>query len=285
MTQKPAKAQRPVQGLRSILRFVGLTVLIALALSWVATPLIGERFDLTWWKILRRCASIAALVSLGVCVRWFERSTLSRYGFAWRELCGPAGKRQVLAGVVLGGLALAVTLGAGLVADVWRVAVSPDQAKLWRLLAGFVPASLLIGWLEELIFRGFLLQHLLSFGRAAAVLASSALYSAVHLKSPSLDLLTGLELGGLLLLGMVLCAAALRTQRLYLAIGLHAVLAYGARVNKTLISFGDPSLAWLVGTSRLVNGLVGWAVLAIVGVVILRWATPPQQGGVMHGRA
>ena len=68
--------------------------------------------------------------------------------------------------------------------------------------------------------------------------------------------------------------AYLRTNSLYLSIGLHAVLAYGARVNKLLMQFTDPSLAWFTGTSRLVNGLVGWLVLLGIGGVILRWARP-----------
>jgi hypothetical protein len=88
-----------------------------------------------------------------------------------------------------------------------------------------------------------------------------------------------MELAGLFFLGFVLAFSYLRTQQLYVAVGLHASLAYGARVNKLLVTVSDPSLAWLTGTSRLVNGLLGWAVLAGIGGIIARWARPPHEGG------
>ena len=53
--------------------------------------------------------------------------------------------------------------------------------------------------------------------------------------------------------------------------GLHAVLAYGARVNKLVIEFHDLSQSWLSGTSRLVNGLVGWIALGSIGALIWWW--------------
>ena len=68
---------------------------------------------------------------------------------------------------------------------------------------------------------------------------------------------------------MVLALSYLRTKQLYFAVGLHAVLAYGARINKLLIQFSNPTLAWLVGTNRLVNGLEGW--LALVGLGLWVW--------------
>jgi membrane protease YdiL (CAAX protease family) len=152
-----------------------------------------------------------------------------------------------------------------------------------------MPAAGLISVLEELVFRGFILQHLLACSRSIAVTASSVLYALVHLKSPTVSVASGLELGGLCLLGAVLALSVLRTRRLYLAIGLHATLAYGARVNKLLIAFPDPALSWLVGTNRLVNGLMSWIALLGMGAVVWWWTrcrgqspsgtVPPRGGG------
>jgi membrane protease YdiL (CAAX protease family) len=116
------------------------------------------------------------------------------------------------------------------------------------------------------------------------VTVSSALYSVGHLKTSEWTLLTGLELGGLFLLGTVLAFSYLRTRQLYLAIGLHAALAYGARVNKLLIQFSDVSLAWLTGTSRLVNGLSAWLVLAAIGGIVWWW-TRRAEGGMGNEQA
>jgi putative exosortase-associated protein (TIGR04073 family) len=223
--------------------------------------------DHTWWKVVRRSASIAAGLSLWLCIVKFERRPLSSYGFAsWA-----AGKRELRFGLLAGAAALAIMLAAALAADVCRIAVTPDRAKLWRTLMGFLPAAGLVAVLEELVFRGYLLQHLMRWSRAGAVVLTSALYAAVHLKSPEWTHLTTLELGGLFLLGTVLALSYLRTGALFLAVGLHAALAYGARVNKLLIAFNDSSTAWLTGTSRLVNGACGWIVLLALAAVIWWW--------------
>ena len=247
----------------SVVRFGLLVVLISLTLSLFVTPWV-ER---SWWSILRRCVSIASAVSLSVCITQFEKRSIQSYGFSDRR----AGKRELVFGLGLGFSALGILLGLGLATGACQISLTPDRVKLWRTVLGFLPAALLVGVLEELVFRGFILQPLLAWSRPVAVSVSSLLYALVHLKTATVTLTGWLELGGLFLLGNVLALSYLKTQQLYLAIGLHAVLAYGARVNKLLIKFPDPSLSWLVGTSRLVNGLMSWIVLLGMAAVILRW--------------
>jgi membrane protease YdiL (CAAX protease family) len=234
--------------------------------------------DLSWWTIFRRCVSIGAAVSLWLCAR-LERRSLRSYGLADPR----AGKRDLLFGLLLGIGMLGLMLVVGLVSGACRIDVTPDRLKLWRTVIGFLPAAALVGVLEELVFRGVILQHLLVFSKPVAVVASSALYAVVHLKTATLTLATWLELGGLFLLGSVLALSYLVTHQLYLAIGLHGVLAYGARINKLVIDIPETSLSWLVGTSRLVNGLVGWLVLLGIGGVIVRWARSSQRGGAPYG--
>jgi membrane protease YdiL (CAAX protease family) len=249
--------------------------LIGLALSLLVVPWV----TLSWWKVFRRCISIAAAISLWLFISRFERRSLASYGCS---LDG-AGKRELVFGCALGIAALGLMATLGLASGACRIEVTPDRLKLWRTLLGFIPAAALVSLLEELVFRGVILQHLAACSKWLAVALSSSLYAAVHLKAPTITLMTGLELGGLFLLGVVLAVSYLRTNRLALAIGLHAILAYGARVNKLLIEFPDASLAWLVGTSRLVNGLAGWgALLAIVGMVMW-WTRSSNRGGVRYG--
>jgi putative exosortase-associated protein (TIGR04073 family) len=250
-------------GWAPVLRFLLATLCVSAVITLIALPVL----DHSWWKIVRRSASIAAGLSLWLCVVKLERRPLSSYGFASWE----AGKRDLRFGIVLGAAALGVMFAAGLATGVCRIAITPDEAKLWRTLLGFLPAAGLVAVLEELVFRGYVLQHLLRWSRAGAVGLTSALYAAVHLKSPEWTTLTTLELGGLFLLGVVLALSYLRTGQLFLAVGLHAVLAYGARVNKLMIGFNDVSIAWLSGTSRLVNGACGWLVLLALGAIIWWW--------------
>ena len=255
----------------SIIRFGIFVILISGILSVAALPLV----NLSWWKIFRRCVSIASVISLWICIRGFERRSFQSYGLSHHQ----GGGRQLLFGLLLGLGALALMLGIGLATGLCRIALSPDRLKLYTVVLGFLPAAVLVSIVEELVFRGFILQQLLASSRTVAVIASSALYSVVHLKEPMFDLGTALQLGGLFLLGAVLSLAYLRTGQLYLSMGLHAALAYGARVNKLVIGFTDLSPSWLVGTSRLINGLASWVMLLGIGGVIVWWSRVSNEGG------
>jgi membrane protease YdiL (CAAX protease family) len=244
---------------RALGRFIGWTIGLSLAFSLAAIPFL----DMEWWRIARRCVSIAAAISLWICLRRHEGRGLAAYGLpAWSA---GAGKREFLTGLAMGGGVLLALLAAELMLGLWHVAVTPDRARLWRVVLTFVPAALLVAVLEELVFRGYLLQHLMACSTRFAVILSSAIYSAVHLKNLAISPAGMRELTGLFIFGIILCISYLRTGRLWLAIGLHAVLAYGARVNKLLVQSSDPSLAWLIGTNRLVDGVVGWCALLALG--------------------
>lgn len=187
----------------------------------------------------------------------------------------------IWSGLKIGGAALAAMLALGLVTGACRIMITDDQARLWRTLLLFLPGAVLVSLLEEMVFRGYLLQRLLACSTLTGIVVSSVLYAFVHLKSPEWTPQTWMELGGLFLLGTVLAVSYLRTGQLYLAMGLHAALAYGARINKLLIEFSDATQSWLTGTSRLVNGLAGWAILGVIGG-IMWWWTRRVRGGIRN---
>ena len=281
---EPAIANAPAtarqtrgSGLASLIGYGLCVFLLSLFFSLIATPWL----HLPFWKVFRRCASISAAVSLWLFIRKVERRSFRSYGFA----APGAGKRQFRFGLLLGLGVLAVLFGLQMALGACRIHVTPDLPKLWKVVLGFLPAAILIGVLGELVFRGFILQHLMDHSKIFAVVASSGLYAIVPLKSSAVGLAVWLELGGLFLLGGMLALSFLLTQQLYLAVGLHAVLAYGARVNKLLIEFTDPSIAWLVGTSRLVNGLLSWVVLLIMGGMMVWWVRASHGGGAHHEHA
>jgi len=234
--------------------------------------------------VFRRCVSIGAALSLWLFITKLERRPLRAYGLPpFRE-----GKRHLRFGLLLGLGALAAMFGLGILSGVCSLAITPDASRLWRTTIGFLPIAFLVGILEELVFRGFILQHVATCSKMVAMATSSALYALVHVKTLLFDVSMWLELGGLFLLGTVLALSVLLTQQLYLAIGLHAALAYGARVNKLFVEFSNPSLSWLVGTNRLVNGLAGWTVLLVLGGIIVWWANRSPnagEGGLGYGHA
>jgi hypothetical protein len=139
--------------------------------------------------------------------------------------------------------------------------LSPGRAAAWDLLAGFLIAGLMmvliyileratgwlafegfawhsqplletvlitlamlgvfviVGWQEEILARGYLLQNIAEgLNLFWGVLLSSILFALGHLFNPNLSLPA---LIGLLLAGLFLAYAYLRTRRLWLPIGLH----------------------------------------------------------------
>ena len=256
--------RQPLAAFWSLIRFGLCTFGISLALSLLFKPWIS----LSWWKIFRRCVSIGAAISLWLSIRRFDKQPLHSFGFSSFR----AGKRQILFGSLLGLTALGLLFMVWLTSGICHIEITSDRVRLWRTVLGFLPVAFLVSVLEELVFRGFILQRLLTISRPLAIIGSSALYAIVHLKTAPLAFETWRELSGLFILGGVLSLAYLVTNQLYLSIGLHALLAYGARVNKLLIEFQNPSLSWLVGTSRLINGLASWVVLLFISGVIMWWA-------------
>ncbi len=268
----------------NVARLLGFTLCVVLV-GLLLSVIVKVWVDLSWWKVFRRCVSIAASLSLVFFLWRVHHQSIRSLGLGpWH----PLGKRDLLRGVLLGcgtvALMASLYLGTGLC----LIAVHPNTTRVWLTLIGFIPAALLIGVLEELIFRGYVLQQLLacspepsrfrhfarrglpSLRKVAAVTGSSLAYALVHIRAVPVWPQSGFELIGLFLLGVVLAIATLKTKQLYLAIGLHASLAYWARVNKLLIAFPGPSWQWLVGTNRLVNGIVTWVVLLGLGWYLSR---------------
>lgn len=270
----PISRRRPTTAWLAIAQFGCWTISVSVLASVLFIPWL-DTLHLSWWKVFRRSVSLAAALSLFLMLRKQGRS-LQSYGFSrWSG----AGKRELLKGVLAGLGCLAALFAFGLGVGFYHIDVTPDRFRLWRILVSFIPAAALVAILEEAIFRGFIFQQLLGVSKAVAIAANSALYSVVHLRTPPGELSTWLELGGLFLLGVVLSLSYLRTRRLFFAVGLHGVLAYGARVNKLLIGHPYPEWSWLIGTSRLVNGLLGWCALIGIGGWILWSGRLTYKGG------
>ncbi len=265
------RRSRGPRGLLCIVAFAMGVLLTGGLISWVARFWVA----LSWWQVFRRSVSVATVLMLWVFIRYIHHQPLRSFGLtAFRQ-----GKWQAIRGAILGCGAVFLVGVAYLATGVCYISIHPDSARLWRTVLTFVPSVVVIGLLEELTFRGYLLHQLLRYSTPHAVVGSSAAYALVHLRTRIMWPESGFELLGLFLLGVILSLSVLRTRSLYLAIGLHGALAYWARVNKLLIAFTDPSLQWLVGSSRLVNGIVGWLVLGGLGWLIVRYARPATIGG------
>jgi len=191
-------------------------------------------------RYFSRCIQISALVMLWPAFRWIGLRRLGELGLERN----PLGWRDLFTGI---GIALVpvLLLAAGYFAfEIYRLKHDFSPAGIFRILAT-APA---VAVLEEFLFRGVLLGLCLrAMKPAAAAFFSSAVFAFVHFMrvarpevQPPVDWLSGFGqipqafssapawpilgwgLLSLLLAGLILAFATLRTRSLFLAIGIHA---------------------------------------------------------------
>ena len=247
-------AEHP-SALRRLLIFLAIVTLLSALISLplaAATPF-------TWWNAFRRCVSVSAALALLLLIAK-DRRRLQAMGLGpWRR-----GWRMALFGVALSLVTAGVLQIIYLSAGVSIISIDPNRARIVRTVLGFLPGAVLVSVLEELIFRGYVLQQLLAYSQRIAVWGSSAAFAIVHYRPNLTWLQNGFEVFGLAMVGWLLAHSTLRTRQLYLAIGLHAGFAYWARTSKLFIETSPQPLTWLVGSTRLVNGVAAWVALIVV---------------------
>lgn len=200
--------------------------------------------------------------------------------------------RELLSGLAIGGVALAVGLALGALGGAVVPALRFAAGKTaWKALLG-LGAAVAVGVGEEVVFRGVLLRRSTrDAGTAVGVVAVTALYAAVHLirvsggrapvtpwsglarsatlLAPMADPAALPAFVGLLGLGLVLVAARLGSGGLWLPIGIHAAFVAVFRVGRLLFALGRTP-AWLVGAGwpPLLGGVAGWAAVAIAALLL-----------------
>jgi len=156
------------------------------------------------------------LLVTGICLR-LRRQPLSAVGLR----LDAAWWRQALAGLAFGGVQM--LLVAALVALAGGVRFAFDPARSFAALAMGAWMFLWIAMLEELLFRGFVLQRLMDgIGAWPALLAMSVLFALAHWGNPGMQ---GATLAwatlDTALAAILLGLAYLRTRSLALPIGMH----------------------------------------------------------------
>jgi len=202
---------------------------------------------------------------------------------------------DLLRGFVLAVASMAV-LGAimALAGSMTAQMTDPVPSLVRSAVKALITASL-VGFFEELFFRGMLFKGLLEDARAATAFAvANLIYAASHFFRPpanfapgGLDPLAGLRfvvaslerfsdpaailpgLVGLFIIGVVLSYALVRTGALYLSIGLHAGWVFGIKMLSDFGEFTRADLGWAFGSKpKIVSGVVTWIGILAVGVVI-----------------
>lgn len=227
-----------------ILLRVGLFVLIGW-LGWILFPLI--LYPLAGIMITSALSGFAAAaVANTIAVRIYERGHLSEIGLGWSD----TSLREFLTGTGTGIAAVGVIVVVPLATGMVRFERAPGVEHPWASFA-FVSLVLLFGAAgEELLFHGYAFQLLVrSVGAFATLLPSSVLFGLAHMGNQNV---TGLGVLNTIAWGGLLGYAYLRTNALWLPIGLHfgwnfALPLFGANLSGFTMGVTGYALHWRVG--------------------------------------
>ncbi|UBF29137.1 CPBP family intramembrane metalloprotease [Kovacikia minuta CCNUW1] len=245
-----------------IIIWLPIAIPLAIALQWhPPKPLQTEQ----------KLPLVLSLYVLAPLVLWgaaqIDNLPFSDYGITWESS-------------FLVSLAIGLGLGLGGLVFLFGIESWLDwldwQWENWRQIIRFLLPLLVVGLLvsiiEELVFRGFLLNQLQqAFHPWIAALSSSLIFALLHLVWEGKEALP--QLPGLWLMGMVLVVARwVDGGSLGLAIGLHAGWIWGMASldSAQLIHYKPHSPDWMIGRSgKPLAG--GMSLLMLLATALALW--------------
>jgi membrane protease YdiL (CAAX protease family) len=257
--------------------------------SWGLTAAFGTAHRFTFPRVYDRVLQILAVVAFIVGRRWLGLPSWEALGLGQAER-----RRDFWLGLAIALGGMVILLGVMYYFDALRVFWRyPFEKSVQKAVAGTLGA-ILIGTGEELLFRGILLGGLMrEVRRGYAVTWTTGIYAVVHFlrggrQAGEVTLLSGFErlasaftpladpgilpaLVGLLILGLILAYARLRSGALYLPIGLHTGWVFTIRVGRLVMEIPRrPGLLWGQRRPPIVSGVVGWSALIGSFIVLYR---------------
>jgi membrane protease YdiL (CAAX protease family) len=277
--------------LRFAIALVAGLAAAAVLSPFAAAALAAMGFRFPFPRIFDRTVMVTLLAAMLIASRSMGFGALMRAGFAKPR----ANLARVSIGLAISMSAIALLFGLAIASR--SGAPVSIGALLLRALKFALPA-LVIGVIEEGFFRAFLLGGMRrDFGPRTALVASSALYSIVHLvRSPARYYLTGFHFGaglhnlaasaaqlghpivaaptliGLFLIGMVLGVAFIVTGTVWFSIGLHAGFVLGAKTWPLIAHGNAPISRWIAGSGPvpLIAAPAAWTVALVLLILLPR---------------
>lgn len=287
---------------KSIQFLIGF-VLVLIVSAFIA-PLLRQFIDYDFDRILSRTVMVLFIVLAAIFIIRSGGLNLKSYGLVWDKF---SAKRFIQA-FLLGFLTLTIMSLAEIPLGVraWQFTFNET---VWPLkILKYISSALVIGVLEELIFRGVLFKFVeKAFRLVPALVLTNIVYSLVHfirysgeetISNP--DFFTSLHIYseilkpftrpgeiwvgaiGLFIFGMVLSYAYLRTSRnLIFPIGLHAGAVFFLKMDRWFIHIEtEVHKIWFGGTD-LHACIVGWF-FAILMLPVIYLLTRKKKG--LYGR-
>ncbi|TGM43969.1 CPBP family intramembrane metalloprotease [Leptospira biflexa] len=232
------------------------TVLYALQ-TYIASQ--NQGIDLkpfTFTKILSRTTTIILFFSLVWFRKKIDKMSIRSLGLEWFS----QRKTELSLGFLAGILSLSFVVATKILFGVSTWAPKPFMMTDWLMCLYFILSVFCIGFVEELFFRGYLLQSFMKeWGEKKAAILTSVFFSLTHFIRPMKDPFLLLpEMIGLFLVGYALSYAFIYTRSLYLPIGIHAGWVFVVKMQSYFVAPVPHDLHWLFGGERLVTGAVAW---------------------------
>ncbi|MGB3267470.1 MAG: lysostaphin resistance A-like protein [Microcoleus sp.] len=176
---------------------------------------------------------------------------------------------ELLTGLAIG---ISITFSLFVVQGLLGFVSWQNSDNLPRIIAEGLLSALGVGFAEELVFRGWLLDELQrDYNNQISVRANNLIFALSHFIKPVEAMLrTWPQFPGLLLLGLILVLAKRHCQnRLGLSIGLHAGLVWGYYIINIgeLVRYSGSVPDWVTGINgNPLAGAVGLLFLSVLAV-------------------
>lgn len=265
------------------LLLLGLLFTIFLPAKLLADKMFGPYLE----DLIFRLAAIPALIAAGVwALRTFDHLPARTLGIA------PEGKwlPQLLLGFAVGigmvGLVVGLLWGGGFAAVSWQ----PVGKEPLLLLAASLLFMLLVGLMEELLFRGYIFQTLLrGIGPLMTLFVTASLFAVFHMDKPNWTLLS---LTNIFVFGVLFGLLYLRSGSLWLPIGLHAgwnfaQVLFHVPVSGSTIPFPTPFITTLTSHPLIAGGsfgLEGGVVVSVLTLAVIALVTYSRSGLAFESR-
>jgi membrane protease YdiL (CAAX protease family) len=248
-----------------------LAIFVAMLLGvWVpiAVPIYWLVQDSNWVSILSMAVLYGEFILLGRF--WGSRvygqpQILKHYGLEFSRKNG----QDLLGGLGFGLLSLwGLLVVEGLLG--WLGWQLPDPDGLPKIILEGLAIALGVGFAEELLFRGWLLDELKrDYRPPVAIAANATIFALLHFIKPIEAMIRNLPaFPGLLLLGLTLIAAKRLGQgRLGLPIGFHGGLVCGYYIINTgqLVQYSGAVPQWITGMDQ--NPIAGISGLCLLSAI------------------
>ena len=238
-------------------------------------------------RYFSRCLLFLALIGLAIQCKLCGIKSWAEVG--WAKFSGNG--RRLGSGILLGLASLTAIVALAAISGARDFSPNHSLAEWANHLVNALSAALIVGILEETLFRGMfygLLRRDLVWRWAA--LASSCIYAGVHFlkQKPNIETVTWTtgftafpeffpdfandafwpaHFLNLVLAGLILAGVYERTGNIYFSIGIHAGWIFSIKTIDfiTQSAVAEPSPFW--GQARFMDGL-GWVATPLLGLMV-----------------